>query len=95
MARKTPTPATITIWSLIIIGLAIVQFPGILFYHDMAEPRILGMPFIYGFNLLIWFGLCVVLFVAYKTHWGRPRPEEFDEQDAQDARDADEEDSKS
>lgn len=76
--RRTPTPTTIIIWSLIILGLAALQFPGILFYHDVAEPRILGMPFIYGFNLVIWAVLCVVLFWAYKVRWGRPRPEELD-----------------
>lgn len=84
MARKTPTPLTITYWTIIIAGLAAVQFPGILFYHDVAEPRIFGMPFIYGFNALIWLFLCVVLFIAYRTRWGRPRPEdlahEFDEE---------------
>lgn len=79
MSRKTPTPLTVTLWTLIIVGLAAVQFPGILFYHDVAEPRIFGMPFIYGFNVLIWGFLCVVLLVAYRTRWGRPRPEELDD----------------
>ena len=44
MTRRTPTPVTTTLWTLIIIGLATLQFPGILFYHDVTEPRILGMP---------------------------------------------------
>ena len=79
MSRKTPTPLTVTLWTLIIVGLAAVQFPGILFYHDVAEPRIFGMPFIYGFNVLIWGFLCVVLLIAYRTRWGRPRPEELDD----------------
>lgn len=65
---------TITLWTVIVVGLAALQFPGILFYHDVAEPRILGMPFIYGFNSIIWAVLCGVLFFAYKVHWGRPRP---------------------
>lgn len=78
MTRRTPTPVTTTLWTLVIIGLATLQFPGILFYHDVTEPRILGMPFIYGFNLVIWAALCVVLFIAYKVHWGRPRPDELD-----------------
>lgn len=78
MSRKTPTRTTIILWTVILVGLAALQFPGILFYHDVAEPRILGMPFIYGFNSIIWAVLCVVLFVAYKLHWGRPRPDELD-----------------
>ena len=80
MSRKTPTPLTVTLWTLIIVGLAAVQFPGILFYHDVAEPRIFGMPFIYGFNLLVWGLLCVVLLIAYRTRWGRPRPDELDDE---------------
>lgn len=80
MSRRTPTPLTVTLWSLVIGGLAVVQFPGILFYHDVAEPRILGMPFIYGFNLLVWGLLCVVLLIAYRTRWGRPRPDELDDE---------------
>lgn len=79
MARRTPTPLTITLWTIILVGLAVVQFPGVLFYHDVIEPRIFGMPFIYGFNALVWLILCVVLFIAYKLHWGRPRPDELHE----------------
>lgn len=80
MSRKTPTPLTITLWTIVLVGLAVVQFPGILFYHDVIEPRILGMPFIYGFNAVIWFILCVVLLIAYLRHWGRPRPEQLDQE---------------
>lgn len=81
MRRKTPTPVTIAIWTFVLVSLAVLQFPGILFYHDAAEPFIFGMPFIYGFNFLIWAALCVVLFIAYKLHWGRPRPEDLDDSD--------------
>lgn len=91
--RRRPTATTITIWTLIIAGLAVLQFPGILFYHDRAEPRILGMPFIYGFNMVIWAALCLVLLWAYKVHWGRRRPHEFDDDEfddnGTDTRDAD------
>ena len=38
------------------------------------------MPFIYGFNLLVWGLLCVVLLIAYRTRWGRPRPDELDDE---------------
>ncbi|MGC0141514.1 MULTISPECIES: hypothetical protein [unclassified Pseudactinotalea] len=79
MSKRRSSPTTIAIWSLVIAGLAVLQFPGILLYHDVAEPRILGMPFIYGFNLVVWAILCVVLFWAYKVHWGRPRPHTSDE----------------
>lgn len=88
MSRRTPTPLTVTLWSLIVGGLAVVQFPGILFYHDVVEPRILGMPFIYGFNLVVWAFLCAVLLIAYRTRWGRPRPDELDDQFGEDAKGA-------
>lgn len=81
MNKKTPTRVTITLWTLILAGLAVLQFPGILFYYDVAEPRIFGMPFIYGFNFVVWLFLCVVLFIAYKLHWGRPRPDEIAAED--------------
>lgn len=83
MSRRTPTPLSITLWTVIIVGLALLQFPGVLFYHDVAEPRILGMPFIYGFNVVIWAVLCGVLFVAYKVRWGRPRPDELGASDGE------------
>lgn len=78
MPRSTPTPTTISLWSLTLLGLAVLQFPGILFYHDVTEPRIFGMPFIYGFNMLIWAFLCLLLYIAYRVRWGRPRPEELE-----------------
>lgn len=78
MSRKTPTRMTIVLWTVVIAGLAVLQFPGILFYHDVAEPRILGMPFIYGFNAIVWAVLCGVLFFAYKVRWGRPKPDELE-----------------
>ena len=81
--RRTPTAATVTLWTIVIAGLAAVQFPGILFYHDVVEPRIFGMPFIYGFNALVWIVLCIVLYIAYRVRWGRPRPEELEDEFSQ------------
>ncbi|HIW99304.1 MAG TPA: DUF3311 domain-containing protein [Candidatus Nesterenkonia stercoripullorum] len=78
--RRTPTPVTIALWSIVLVGLAAAQFPGILFYHDVVEPRIFGMPFIYGFNALIWIILCVVLYIAYRVRWGRPSPDDLDDE---------------
>lgn len=78
--RRTPTPVTITLWSIVLVALAAAQFPGVLFYHDVVEPRIFGMPFIYGFNALIWMILCVVLYIAYRVRWGRPSPDELDDE---------------
>lgn len=77
MLKQKPKPAAVIIWTIVIVLLASAQFPGILFYHDVAEPRILGMPFIYGFNFLVWVALCVVLYVAYRMRWGRHKPQEL------------------
>ncbi|GAB3194543.1 hypothetical protein [Nesterenkonia suensis] len=65
------TLKTKVIWSLIITFLGLSQFPGVLFFHDVAEPRIFGMPFIYGYIIIIWGLLCSVLLWAHISHWGR------------------------
>lgn len=41
------------------------------------------MPFIYDFNLVVWAVMCAVLYWAYRTHWGRPRPEDLDDLSAE------------
>lgn len=69
--QRRPTRTAVILWSCIILGFAVMEFPGVLFFHDVAEPRILGMPFIYGFTVIIWALMCVVLFVGYRTRWGR------------------------
>jgi hypothetical protein len=58
------------LWILIIAGFAAIELPGI-FLINRIRPFILGMPFIYGFVLLVWVFMCVVLFIAYQTNWGR------------------------
>ncbi|MDS2173528.1 hypothetical protein Q7C18_12530 [Nesterenkonia sp. CL21] len=74
MRTRPYTLKTKVMWTLIITLLALAQFPGVLFFHDVAEPRIFGMPFIYGYIIIIWALLCGVLLWAYLAHWGRPTP---------------------
>ncbi|MDZ5077482.1 hypothetical protein [Nesterenkonia sp. HG001] len=81
---KKPTRLAVVLWTCILAGFALMEFPGVLFFHDMVEPRIFGMPFIYGFNVVIWAFMCVVLFIGYRTHWGRRAASEDDESDAPD-----------
>ncbi|MBR0598175.1 hypothetical protein [Sinanaerobacter chloroacetimidivorans] len=57
------------LWFLILIGFAAIEFPGI-FYINRIEPRILGLPFIYGFTLIVWLYLCILMYVGYKLKWG-------------------------
>lgn len=61
---------------LLLIGFMLMEFPGVLFFKDMAEPRIFGLPFAYGWMLIGWIYMCVIMFWAYKTNWGEKEPEE-------------------
>lgn len=58
------------LWILILVGFAIMEFPGV-FFINRIDPLVLGMPFIYGFMLVIWLYMCILLFFAYKMHWGK------------------------
>ncbi|SMP43756.1 hypothetical protein [Anoxynatronum buryatiense] len=59
-----------TIWTLLLIGFAIMEFPGIYFINRI-EPMIFGMPFIYSFTIVMWAYMCTILLYAYKTNWGK------------------------
>ena len=60
---------TFLLWGLIFLGFALIEFPGI-FFINRVEPRIFGLPFIYAFTLIIWFFLCILMFIGYKIKWG-------------------------
>lgn len=87
MRSRPHTLKTKVIWALIITLLALSQFPGVLFFHDVAEPRIFGMPFIYGYIIIIWAVLCGVLLYAYKVRWGHPAPAATSHDDTQEGSD--------
>ena len=55
---------------LLLFGFLCMEFPGVLFFKDMAEPRIFGLPFAYGYMILGWIYMCAILFWAYKCNWG-------------------------
>ena len=59
-----------TLWALIIIGFAIMQFPGI-FFINRIDPMIFGLPFIYGFTIIMWAYMVILMFIGYKTNWGK------------------------
>ena len=61
---------------LLVVGFACMEFPGVLFFKNMAEPRIFGFPFAYGYMLIGWVFMCAVMFWAYKTNWGEPEVKE-------------------
>lgn len=57
------------LWGLIFLCFAAIEFPGI-FLINRIEPRILGLPFIYGFTLIVWFLLCILMYAGYRIKWG-------------------------
>lgn len=59
-----------TIWIMLLIGFAIMEFPGI-FFINRIEPMIFGVPFIYSFTIIMWAYMCAILLYAYKTNWGK------------------------
>ena len=61
------------IWTLLIIGFAFMEFPGVLFFQKTADPFIFGLPFIYGYIICWWVYMVVVMFFAYRLNWGRGR----------------------
>ncbi|MEG0391689.1 MAG: hypothetical protein RR626_02875 [Anaerovoracaceae bacterium] len=61
------------IFILLAIGICAIEFPGVLFIADRAYPFVLGLPFIYGYVICWWAYLCLILFYAYKTGWGKRR----------------------
>ncbi|MBQ0079580.1 MAG: hypothetical protein KBS66_06815 [Eubacterium sp.] len=74
--RKTKMSAVSKIQiALLVLGFLAMEFPGILFFKDMAEPRMFGLPFAYGWMLIGWVYMCVVLFWCYISNWGEGKDE--------------------
>ncbi len=61
------------LWILIIIPFLFMEFPGVFFFQHMTEPYIFGFPFIYGYILIWWAVLVVVIGIAYFKNWGEPK----------------------
>ncbi len=70
-SSKPPNIRKLIIWILLVIGLAAVEFPGILLIGDKIYPRIFGLPFLYGYVLCWWLYICLVLIYAIRTRWGK------------------------
>lgn len=61
-----------------LIGFACMEFPGVFFFKDMSEPYIFGFPFIYGWNLLGWIYMTIVMAIGFFMNWGEPKAPEQD-----------------
>lgn len=57
------------LWILIALGFSAIEFPGI-FFINRIEPILFGLPFIYGFTLIVWFYLCILMYIGYRMSWG-------------------------
>ena len=71
-ANRKMSGKTKLFWLLLLLGFMFMEFPGVFFFKSMAEPYILGFPFIYGYILCCWVYMCVVVLIAYKSNWGEP-----------------------
>lgn len=71
----------LVLWILIIVGFSAIEFPGI-FFINRIEPTIFGLPFIYGFTLIVWFYLCILMYVGYKMKWGITKDKNTNSPDA-------------
>lgn len=70
VGKRKRSSLTVVLWVLLLIGFAIMEFPGI-FFINRIDPMIFGLPFIYGFTIIMWAFMCIVLLIAYKTNWGK------------------------
>ncbi|WP_027398806.1 hypothetical protein [Anaerovorax odorimutans] len=69
--KKKRLNKTSIIWILIIIGFCAMEFPGVLFFGYKAYPFVFGIPFIYSYIFFCWIYMCIIIFYAYKTNWGK------------------------
>lgn len=71
MRRKGKlSKAGILIRVLLVIGFMFMEFPAIFFFKDVANPRIFGLPFTYGYTIILWAIMVVILFIADRINWG-------------------------
>lgn len=63
-------PLRTALFVLIIITFMIMEFPGAFFFNRI-DPMLFGLPFIYGFNIIMWAVMCVLFLIGYLTSWGK------------------------
>lgn len=57
--------------ALLVTGFAAIEIPGIFFVCDRIYPFIFGFPFLYGYVILCWLYMCIILFIGFRTSWGK------------------------
>ena len=56
--------------ALIVLDFCAIEFPGIILSGGRVEPRIFGLPFLYGYHVICWAFMTLVLLYAWRTAWG-------------------------
>ncbi|ALM53345.1 hypothetical protein [Halomonas huangheensis] len=67
--RKTFTTRKLVIYGGLLLGFIMLESPLIL-VANQVEPMIMGVPFLFVWNLVWWAFLTVLFLVAYLTNWG-------------------------
>jgi len=63
-------PGRAALYVLIIVCFSLMELPGVYFFNRI-DPFIFGLPFIYGFNIIMWAVMVTLMFIGYITNWGR------------------------
>ena len=71
--RKTLPPLKLALYGGILLGFVMLESP-LIMTANQIEPMVMGMPFLFAWNLAWWFVLTALFLVAYLTNWGSRHP---------------------
>lgn len=66
-------PRKLAIYGAMLLGFAMLESPMIMIANRI-EPTVMGIPFLFIWNLGWWAFLTALFWVAYLTNWGSGRP---------------------
>lgn len=67
--RKTLPPRKIAIYAGMLLGFVMLESP-VIMIANKVDPMIMGVPFLFVWNLGWWAFLTGLFLVAYLTNWG-------------------------
>lgn len=67
--RKTLPPRKLAIYGGMLLGFLMLESPMIMIANKV-DPMIMGVPFLFVWNLVWWSFLTGLFLVAYLTNWG-------------------------
>ncbi|MFQ3787544.1 hypothetical protein [Halomonas sp. A29] len=68
MLRNLP-PIKLALYGGILLGFIMLESPAVMMANQI-EPMLLGMPFLFVWNLAWWGFITLLFLVAYLTDWG-------------------------